>query len=73
MPRSLLEILLEKKDPKKSLPYPTRDQFNMELDNLIGICNTILSGLSAVQNFGGVNKFEDIRKELKDSRDTLLK
>lgn len=73
MPRSLLEILLEKKDPKKSLPYPTRDQFNMELDNLIGICNTNLSGLSAVIGFGGVNTFEDIRKKLKDSRDTLLK
>jgi hypothetical protein len=73
MPRSLLEILLEKKDPKKSLPYPTRDQFNMELDNLIGMCNSNIIGLSAVQSFGGVNTFDDIRKKLKDSRDILLK
>jgi len=37
MPRSLLEILLEKKDPKKSLPYPTQGQFNAELKNLLGL------------------------------------
>ena len=49
MPRSLLEILLEKKDPKKSLPYPTRDQFNMALDALITICDSTLSGLKGVE------------------------
>lgn len=73
MPRSLLEILLEKKDPKKSLPYPTRDQFNMELENLIGICVKTLSGLAAIENFGGVEAFGTIREDLKSCRDKLMK
>jgi hypothetical protein len=73
MPRSLLEILLEKKDPKKSLPYPTRDQFNIELENLIGICVKTLSGLAAIENFGGVEAFGTIREDLKSCRDKLMK
>jgi hypothetical protein len=73
MPRSLLEILLEKKDPKKSLPYPTRDQFNAQLSALEDICRSNLSGLYAVEGFGGVNTFGTIRDQFKDCQNILKK
>jgi len=73
MPRSLLEILLEKQDPKKSLPYPTRDQFNAQLSALEDICRSNLSGLYAVEGFGGVNAFGTIRDQFKDCQNILKK
>jgi hypothetical protein len=73
MPRSLLEILLEKKDPKKSLPYPTRDQFNTELNNLDSICTSTLTEAFGLQGFGGVNTFKGIGKKLKDCQVILRK
>ena len=73
MPRSLLEILLEKKDPKKSLPYPTRDQFNIELAALEKMCSDNLSELFGTENFGGVNTFGTIRDRFKDCQKTLEK
>jgi len=73
MPRSLLEILLEKKDPKKSLPYPTRDQFNIELAALEKMCFDNLSELFGTENFGGVNTFGTIRDQFKDCKKTLEK
>jgi hypothetical protein len=60
MPRSLLEILLEKKDPKKALPYPTKDQFVTELNNLNTICTSTLSETFGIEGFGGVNTFDPI-------------
>ena len=73
MPRSLLEILLEKKDPKKSLPYPTQGQFNAELKNLDEICTRTLTELFGTEGFGGVNTFGAIRKSLKDCQTILRK
>ena len=65
MPRSLLEILLEKKDPKKSLLYPTQGQFNAELKYLDEICTRTLTELFGTEGFGGVNTFAKIREDLK--------
>jgi len=73
MPRSLLEILLEKKDPKKSLPYPTQGQFNAELKNLDEICTRTLIETFGTEGFGGVNTFGAIRKSLKDCQAILRK
>jgi hypothetical protein len=73
MPRSLLEILLEKKDPKKSLPYPTREQFNAELKNLDTICTSTLTEAFGLEGFGGLNTFEEIRVKLKEHQVTLRK
>ena len=73
MPRSLLEILLEKKDPKKSLLYPTQGQFNAELKNLDEICTRTLTELFGTEGFGGVNTFGAIRKSLKDCQTILRK
>jgi hypothetical protein len=73
MPRSLLEILLEKKDPKKSLLYPTQGQFNAELKNLDEICTRTLTELFGIEGFGGVNTFEEIRTSLKDCQAILRK
>ena len=73
MPRSLLEILLEKKDPKKSLPYPTQGQFNAELKNLDEICTRTLTELFGTEGFGGVNTFGAIRTELKKCQTILRK
>ena len=73
MPRSLLEILLEKKDPKKSLPYPTQGQFNAELKNLDEICTRTLTELFGTEGFGGVNTFEEIRTKLKKCQTILRK
>jgi len=73
MPRSLLEILLEKKDPKKTLPYPTKDQFIAELDNLNTICTSTLSETFGIEGFGGVNTFAKIRADLKKYQTTLRK
>jgi hypothetical protein len=73
MPRSLLEILLEKKDPKKSLTYPTREQFNAELKNLDEICTRTLIETFGTEGFGGVNTFEEIRVKLKEQQARLRK
>ena len=73
MPRSLLEILLEKKDPKKALPYPTKDQFVTELKNLDEICTRNLIETFGVEGFGGVNTFAKIRADLKECQATLRK
>ena len=73
MPRSLLEILLEKKDPKKSLPYPTREQFNAELNNLDTICTSTLTEAFGLQGFGGVNTFDGIAEKIKKCQATLRK
>jgi hypothetical protein len=73
MPRSLLEILLEKKDPKKSLTYPTREQFNAELKNLDEICTRTLIETFGTEGFGGVNTFEEIRVKLKEQQSILRK
>ena len=73
MPRSLLEILLEKKDPKKALPYPTKDQFVTELKNLDEICTRNLIETFGVEGFGGVNTFGKIRADLKEHQATLRK
>ena len=73
MPRSLLEILLEKKDPKKALPYPTKDQFVTELKNLDEICTRNLIETFGVEGFGGVNTFGKIRADLKECQATLRK
>ena len=73
MPRSLLEILLEKKDTKKSLPYPTREQFNTELNNLDTICTSTLTEAFGLEGFGGLNTFEEIRVKLKEHQVTLRK
>ena len=73
MPRSLLEILLEKKDPKKALPYPTKDQFVTELENLNEICTRNLIETFGVEGFGGVNTFGKIREDLKKCQTTLRK
>ena len=73
MPRSLLEILLEKKDPKKALPYPTKDQFVTELKKLDEICTRNLIETFGVEGFGGVNTFGKIREDLKECQATLRK
>lgn len=73
MPRSLLEILLEKKEPKKSLPYPTREDFNTALLGSMDICFRTLSDLGAIEGFGGVKSFGSIRDQLKDSYSILKK
>jgi hypothetical protein len=73
MPRSLLEILLEKKDPKKSLPYPTQGQFNAELKNLDEICTRTLIETFGTEGFGGVNTFGAIRTSLKKCQAILRK
>ena len=73
MPRSLLEILLEKKDPKKSLLYPTQGQFNAELKYLDEICTRTLTELFGTEGFGGVNTFAKIREDLKKCQTILIK
>ena len=75
MPRSLLEILLEKKNPKKSLPYPTRDQYIAELKYLEELCYTTLTNTFGTENFGGVNVslFSKVRMGLKECQATLKK
>jgi hypothetical protein len=75
MPRSLLEILLEKKNPKKSLPYPTRDQYITELKYLEELCYTTLTNTFGTENFGGVNVslFNKVRTGLEECQATLKK
>jgi len=75
MPRSLLEILLEKKDPKKSLPYPTESQFYAELDYLDGWCTETLTATFSTENQGGLNValFKQVRNGIKTCQATLRK
>ena len=75
MPRSLLEILLEKKDPKKSLPYPTSGQFITELKILEGACNALLQETFGTETQGGVNSslFKTVRDGVKKCQATLRK
>ena len=75
MPRSLLEILLEKKDPTKSLIYKTSEQFYMELDNLEVFCLSVLSELKGIESFGGVNveEFTTVRNTIKTQLEKIRK
>lgn len=72
MPRSLLNILLEKKD-KTDLPYPSETSFNLELENLESFCLSLLTELKGIESSGGLKLEKDFDKAAKDLKENLEK
>lgn len=71
MPRSLFQILLEKKD---NLVYPTESQFYLEIDNIEKICLAKLTELKAIETAGGIyDKFEGVRNRIKTDLEKVRK
>lgn len=72
MPRSLLNILLEKKD-KTDLPYPSETSFNLELENLESFCLSLLTELKGIESSGGLKLEEDFKSARDDLKKNLEK
>jgi hypothetical protein len=69
MPRSILEILLEKKNPP--LVYPSESHVYNTLNILLDQVLNNLSALKAMRGFGGVEVFGKISEELKSFREGI--
>lgn len=72
MPRSLLNILLEKKD-KTDLPYPSETSFNLELGNLESFCLSLLTELKGIESSGGLKLEEDFKSAREKIKENLKK
>ena len=77
MPRSLLEILLEK---KSELPIKSSDEFYTRLDDLEAFCMNILSELQGIKGSSGFLEIEALKDDpgtlksnIRDSLKTLRK
>lgn len=71
MPRSLIQIILEKKN---NLVYPTSSQFYEELEKIEGICNQKLIDLNATETAGGIyDEIPEVRTRIKNDLDKVRK
>lgn len=70
MPRSLFQILLEKKD---NLVYPTESQFYLEIDNIEKICLAKLSELKSIETASVYGKIDPVRNRIKTDLDNVRK